>query len=73
MTTFQKNLTRFVGDTELILIAARMTEAGCPTTVAALKLWISGDRVPGSDRVVYLARALNVTPNDLLGFASEVA
>lgn len=74
MDGLNERLARIIGDVSPVVIAGRMTEAGCPTTAQTVSYWISGERTPGGDRIPYLARALNITPNDLLGFdASEVA
>lgn len=72
MPEFQKVLKRLMGKTPPVVVAGRMTEAGYKTSEAAVYAWVNGTRAPHREAIPYLARALNVTPNDLLGF-EEVA
>jgi len=42
---------------------------GDDCTEAAIRSWLNEERInPGADKICVVAKALGVTPNDLLGF-----
>lgn len=70
---FKDKLAKFMGDTPPVVVAGRMCEMGFSVSEAAVATWIAGTREPQSGAIPYLARALDCTPNDLLGFTAEGA
>ncbi len=68
---FAENLKRFMGRTEPVILAARLTERGFKTSEQTIGLWLRGEREPKAEVITALALALNITPNDLLGFGSK--
>lgn len=65
---FKDRLSRFMRDVPAVVLAARLCEMGFSTTADAVNKWIVGSREPRSEAILYIARALGCTPNDLLGF-----
>jgi len=52
-------------------LAAAMSDAGHPCSVAAIALWLVGARCPRLETLQVMARVLNTTPNDLLQFEAD--
>ncbi len=67
----QEKIMRFAGELQPVIIAGRMTEAGCPTTETTVRRWFEGSGNVSFEKLPYLARALNCTVDDLV--ESEVA
>ena len=66
---FKDKLAELMGDMPAITLASKIREQGIICTEAAVSRWLSGDRMPRSETISYIARALDCTPNDLLGFS----
>lgn len=68
---FKDILARFMGDTPSVVVAGRMCEMGFTISKEAVDTWLSGTREPQSKAIPFIARALDCTPNDLLGFGEQ--
>lgn len=66
-TKFSERLTRHMGTTTPVQVAARVTVLGYDCTKENVQRWLDGDGLPRADAIPYLARALECTTDDLLG------
>lgn len=66
-TDFASVLNEKMGDMAGVTLAGILTANGYTTTAATVSRWRSGERKPSFDAIIHIARALDCTPNDLLG------
>lgn len=63
--SLSENIVRFAVGTPAVIIAGRMTEAGCETSETTVRRWINGEGSPSHEKLPYLAAALNVPISSL--------
>lgn len=69
VNTFSENLLRLMDGMSVRQLNDRIRLNGDDCTEAAIRSWLNGERLnPQADKVCVVAKALGVTPNDLLGF-----
>lgn len=69
--TFAERLTRLMREQHLS-VPEFQQELGGLVSERTVFRWRSGDAVPGLEALPFVARALNTTPNELVGWEEEL-